>query len=39
VAGRNGLAFVGQTSFSATTRWQSAEGGQVFPVVGLRKLG
>jgi ubiquinone/menaquinone biosynthesis C-methylase UbiE len=39
VAGRHGLAFVGQTSFSATTRWQSAEGGQVFPVVGLRKLG
>jgi ubiquinone/menaquinone biosynthesis C-methylase UbiE len=39
VAGRNGLAFVSQTSFSATTRWQSAEGGQVFPVVGLRKLG
>jgi ubiquinone/menaquinone biosynthesis C-methylase UbiE len=39
VAARNGLAFVGQTSFSAATRWQSAEGGQVFPVVGLRKLG
>ena len=38
VAGRHGLAFAGQTSFSATTRWQSAESGQVFPVVALRKL-
>ena len=34
-----GLSFVGQTTFAATTRWQSAEGGQVFPVMGLRKVG
>jgi ubiquinone/menaquinone biosynthesis C-methylase UbiE len=37
VGRRLGLAFVGQTSFNGQTRWQSAEGGQVFPVMALRK--
>ena len=37
VGRRCGLSFVGQTSFTGLTRWQSAEGGQVFPLVALRK--
>jgi septum formation protein len=39
VARRRGLSFVGQTSFTGLTRWQSSEGGQVFPVMALRKVG
>ena len=38
VAGRHGLGFIGATSFAATTRWGSADGGkQVFPLAAYRR--
>jgi septum formation protein len=37
VAAGQGLAFVAGTSFTATTRWKSAENGQVFAVSAYRK--
>jgi hypothetical protein len=38
VARRHGLAFVGRSSFAASTQWASAEGGQVFALSAYRKL-
>jgi ubiquinone/menaquinone biosynthesis C-methylase UbiE len=37
VAGRNGMRFVGATSFEASTQWASATAGQVFAVSAYRK--
>ena len=37
VAGRHGLGFVGAASFEGSTRWASADGGQVFAVSAFRK--
>ncbi|HET9858238.1 MAG TPA: class I SAM-dependent methyltransferase [Nocardioidaceae bacterium] len=39
VARRHGLAFLGGTSFAASTQWRSADGGQVFAVSAYRKEG
>ena len=39
VARRHGLGFLGGTSFTASTQWRSADGGQVFAVSAYRKEG